>query len=33
MISFRSGNPALRSKTFKMDKVATDEGAMTLEGI
>ena len=31
MISFRSGNPALRSKTFEMDK-ATGEGVMTLEG-
>ena len=31
MISFRSGNPALRSKTFKMDK-ATGQGVMTLEG-
>ena len=31
MISFRSGNPALRSKTFKMDK-ATDQEVMTLEG-
>ena len=31
MISFRSGNPALRAKTFKMDK-AVDQEVMTLEG-
>ena len=31
MISFRSGNPALRSKTFNMDKAA-DQEVMTLEG-
>ena len=31
MISFRSGNPALGSKTFKMDKAA-DQGVMTLQG-
>ena len=31
MISFRSGNPALTSKTFKMDRVE-DQGVMTLEG-
>ena len=31
MISFRSGNPALRANTFKVDR-ANQIGAMTIDG-